>query len=166
VSGQDPYERGFEVTRRRQLDLTKLDVDNPYGAKPPPRISWRWLLALLGIVVVLAIGRSVRNSSDLRPDCTRLQVAVAESSVRTSAPDLVHWSVTGPAGTSYLVALDPHGSHRHTRTTQLRRMPSRCFDAGTIGVLAPPGRYDVTLYRVSGRAETPVVSKPVTVTGD
>ena len=177
----DPFEHGFEVAQRKRLDLPPIDIPDDAGSRwqRPARLGWRVLLILLAIVVLLAVGRAVtsRNSTGLKSDCSRVQLAVAEKSVASRSSTLLHWGATAPAGTKFVVAInartvDPTASPptatpasgTQTQVSPVQTMTTGCLTTGQFGVLVPPGRYDVTLFRVEGTTATPVVTKSVTVT--
>lgn len=160
----DPYEHGFEVAQRRRLNLRELDEDSPYGApKRPPRISWKWLLALLAVVLMLGIGRSItaRNATALKANCSKVQIGLGETSLRTHGPQLLHWAVTGAPGTRFVVAIGDPGTAAHQSTT-VQTMPRACIARGEFGVLVPPGHYPVSVTRVGDSA--PAASKTVSIT--
>jgi hypothetical protein len=177
----DPFEHGFEVAQRRRLDLPPVDLPPEPGRRwqRPARLGWRVLLLLLAVVVLLGIGRAVtaRNSTGLRSDCSRVQLALAEHSVVSRSSTLLHWAATAPVGTRYVVAVNAQSvdvavgpptavpkTGPHAQVSSVQTMGTGCLTTGEFGVLVPPGDYDVTLFRVDGTQATPVVTKQVTVT--
>ena len=168
----DPYEHGFEVAQRRRLNLPP---------EPPPqvrkrwqrpgRIGWQVIVVALGVVVLLAVGRAVtaRNATGLKADCSKFQIAVAEKTVRSRGPELLHWAVTAPAGSHFTVAIDrpAGGPNGHEQGTPLQTMDRDCLAKGQFGVLVPPGRYYVSVNRPVGGpppAEERMAYRTVTVT--
>ena len=168
----DPYEQGFEVAQRRRLNLPpEPPPEERKRWQRPSRIGWQVIVVALGVVVLLAIGRAVtsRNATGLKADCTRFQIAVAEKSVTSRGSTLLHWAVTAPAGTHFTVAIDkPAGSVTgHEQQTPLQTMSRDCLAHGQLGVLVPPGRYNVSLVRPVGGpvpVEERMAYRPVTVT--
>lgn len=177
----DPFEHGFEVAQRRRLDLPPVDTPTEPGRRwqRPARFGWRVIVALLAIVVLLGIGRAMtaRNSTGLKSDCSRVQLSLAEKSVVSRSSTLLHWAATAPVGTRFVVAINaqtlglesnpPTATPKVGARTQVgpaATMGSGCLTTGQFGVLMPPGRYDVTLFRVGGTQATPVVTREVTVT--
>jgi hypothetical protein len=163
----DPYEHGFEVAQRRRLNLP---VDPPAEHRKrwqrPGRLGWQVLVVALGVVVLLAIGRAMtaRNATGLKADCNRAQLAVAEKTVVSRGPALLHWAATAPSGTRFFVAITPVGSSTPAQATPMETMTGKCLARGEFGVLVAPGRYVVRLIRLVGPTETTVASRPVTVT--
>jgi hypothetical protein len=164
----DPYEHGFEVAQRRRLDLPPEPEPERHSRwQRPGRVGWQVLVVLLGIVVLVAIGRAMtaRNATNLRADCTHMRLAVAEDSVVSRGSSLLHWAATAPSGTRFVVAIDPAGSARHAQVTPAQSMGGGCLARGEFGVLVPPGDYDVTLLRLDGDTETKMATRSVSVTG-
>ena len=166
----DPFERGFEVAQRRRLDLPPEPTqDDRKRWQRPGRLGWQVIVIALGVVVLLAIGRSVtaRNATGLKADCTKFQLAVGEKSVVSRGPALLHWAVTAPVGSRYVVAISkPEGSvNGQQQGTREQVMGKDCLARGQFGVLVPPGRYLVELLRVvKPGAEQRMASRGVTVT--
>lgn len=167
----DPYEHGFEVAQRRRLDLPTDPIrDERKRWQRPGRIGWQVILVALGVVVLLAVGRAVtaRNATHLRADCTRFQLAIAETSLQSRGAGLLHWAVTAPAGTRFVVAIDrpPGGDGRHEQVTPVETMGSGCLAHGQFGVLVPPGSYQVGLVREvqPGDRQERMASRRLTVT--
>jgi len=167
----DPFERGFEVAQRRRLDLPPEPVDDERKRRQRPgRLGWQVILIALGVVVLLAVGRSVtaRNATALKADCTKFQLAVGEKSVVSRGPALLHWAVTAPAGARFSVAISkPQGSvNGQEQGTRELVMGKGCIARGAFGVLVPPGHYLVELLRPvnPGNAEQRMAFRNVTVT--
>ena len=167
----DPFEHGFEVAQRRRLDLPLEPInDERRRWQRPGRIGWQVIVAALGVVVLVAIGRSVtaRNATGLKANCTKFQLAAGEKSVPSRSATLLHWAATAPAGTRFVVAIDRAGSAAtaHAQATPVQTMGSGCLAHGQFGVLVPPGSYRLTLIRAgdAANADEPVASRPVTVT--
>ena len=164
----DPYEHGFEVAQRRRLDLPPEPLAAPARKRwqRPGRVGWQVIVVALGVVVLLAIGRAVtaRNATDLKPDCSHFQLAVAEKTIESRGPALLHWATTAPAGTRYEVAIRPPDGLLHAQTTPPQAMSAGCLAHGQFGVLVPPGHYDVVFLELDGQAVKEVASRPVTVT--
>jgi hypothetical protein len=163
----DPYEHGFEVAQRRRLHLP---LDPPPESRKrwqrPGRLGWQVLVVALGVVVLLAVGRAItaRNATRLKPSCSQLQLAVAETSVVSRGAGLLHWAVTGPAGMTFQVAIEPPGGRSHAQISPAQVMPAQCLARGQFGVLVPAGRYTVVYIRRHGQVDERVGARPVTVT--
>jgi hypothetical protein len=181
ASPPDPFEHGFEVAQRRRLALPPVDVPPEPGGRwqRPARFGWRVVVALLAIVVLLGIGRAMtaRNSTGLKSDCSRVQLALGDSSVASRSSTLLHWAATAPVGTKFVVAINARtldattmpptatpATGTQTQVGPVQTMGSGCLTTGQFGVLMPPGHYDVTLFRLDGTQATPVATRPVTVT--
>jgi hypothetical protein len=164
----DPYEHGFEVAQRRRLDLPVEPPPQEHRRwQRPGRLGWQVVVAALGVVALLAIGRAVtaRNATGLKPNCSRLALAVAEKTVQSHGPALLHWAATGPKGTKFIVAIEPSDGLARAQVSPDQVMPGGCLAHGQFGVLVPPGDYDVVLMRLDGKAAQQVAHRPVTVTG-
>lgn len=166
----DPFERGFEVAQRRRLDLPP---EPTHGERKrwqrPSRFSWQVIVGALGLVVLVAIGKAVtaRNATGLKADCTKFQLAVAEKSVQSRSSTLLHWAVTAPAGTRFVVAISkPGGSATGQEQGIEQSMGKGCLAHGQFGVLVPPGHYLVELLRVvnPGNVEQRMAFRDITVT--
>ena len=122
----DPYERGFEVARRGRLDLPPEPTRDERTRWQRP--GWQVTLLALGVVVLLAVGKSVtaRNATGLKANCAKFQLAVAEKSVPSHGDSPLHWAATAPAGTRFVVAIDkPAGSaNGHEQVTRVETMSS------------------------------------------
>ena len=167
----DPFERGFDSAQRRRLDLPPEPTkDERKRWQRPGRLGWQVIVGALGVVLLLSIGRAVtaRNATGLKADCKRFQLAVGEKSVVSRGPTLLHWAVTAPVGTRYVVAIaKPGGSaHGQEQGTREQVMGSGCLAHGQFGVLVPPGHYLVELLRVGnpGNVEERMAFRDVTVT--
>jgi hypothetical protein len=174
----DPYQYGFDVAQRRRIPLPEIPEEGQRRRRPP-RDTWKWVLGGLAVVTGVAIGRGVaaRNATALSADCHRFQVAVGEKSVVSHSSHLLHWAVTGPAGTSYVVALNARslsvsgdvanavpGVGSAGQASRVQKLGHGCLATGVFGVLLPPGRYDVTLFQVDVVTAIPVAHTSVTVT--
>ena len=167
----DPFERGFEVAQRRRLDLPPEPTkDERKRWQRPGRLGWQVIVGALGLVLLVAIGRAVtaRNATGLKADCKRFQLAVGEKTVASRGPTLLHWAVTAPAGTRFIVAIaKPGGSAQgQAQGTHEQVMSGECLAHGQFGVLVPPGHYVVELRRVvdPGNVEERLAFRDVTVT--
>ena len=164
----DPYEHGFEVAQRRRMHLPPEPLTSPGRGRwqRPGRVGWQVLLVALGVVVLLAVGRAVtaRNATGLKADCSRLQLATAETSVQSRGPQLLHWAVTGPRGTRFQVAIQPPDGLLHAQFSPAQSMPGGCLARGQFGVLVPPGRYEVVYLRLDGKVMQQIAQRALTVT--
>jgi hypothetical protein len=163
----DPYEHGFEVAQRRRLDLPlEPPPEERKRWQRPGRLGWQVVVVALGVVVLLAVGRAVtaRNATGLKASCSRLQLAVAEKTVRSRGPELLHWAVTGPKGIRFMVAIQPPDGLLHAQISPTQTMPGGCIARGQFGVLVPPGRYEVVFMRLDGEAAERIAQRPLTVT--
>jgi hypothetical protein len=168
----DPFEHGFEVAQRRRLNLPpEPPPEDRKRWQRPTRLGWQVIVVALGVVVLLAVGRAVtaRNATGLKGDCKKVQLAVAEKSVQSRGAGLLHWAATAPAGTRFVVAIDSLGgdANGHAQVTPTQTMGSGCLAHGQFGVLVPPGRYNVSVYRAVGApvpVEERLASRSVTVT--
>jgi len=168
----DPFERGFESAQRRRLDLPPEPTSEERKRwQRPGRLGWQVILIALGVVVLLAVGRAVtaRNATGLHANCAKFQLAVAEKSVPSRGATLLHWAVTAPAGTRFVVSLNRPGVSLDRGDQQSSRevtMSSKCLAHGQFGVLVPPGRYELSLLRVGlpGGVVQRQAVHPVTVT--
>ena len=167
----DPFEHGFEVAQRRRLDLPPEPTkDERKRWQRPGRLGWQVIVGALGLVLLVAIGKAVtaRNATGLKADCKRFQLAVGEKTVASRGPTLLHWAVTAPAGTRFIVAIaKPGGSAQgQEQGTREQVMGSGCLVHGQFGVLVPPGHYLVELLRVvdPGNVEERLAFRDVTVT--
>ena len=168
----DPYEHGFEVAQRRRLDLPPEPTKEERKRwQRPGRVGWQVIVFALGVVVLVAVGKAVtaRNATGLKADCTKFQLAVAEKSVQSRSSTLLHWAVTAPAGTRFVVSINPRGASftdPRQQSTQDLTMSKDCLARGQFGVLVPPGSYQVNLLRVvnPGNAEQRMAFRDVTVT--
>ena len=148
----DPFERGFESAQRRRLDLPPEPTqDERKRWQRPGRLGWQVIVVALGVVVLIAVGRSVtaRNATGLKPDCKRFQLAVGEKTVVSHGPALLHWAATAPAGTRFYVAIaqvdgSVNGFEQRTRE---QTMSGDCIARGQFGVLVRPGHYLVELLQ-------------------
>lgn len=183
---RDPYEQGFETVQRRRAQLAAGGVPSaPYQpqAKPPPRPTWRWLLAAIALVIVVAGVRGGLSSHPpaLRKSCTTPAFALSGGSVKVR--HLVRWSVTGPPGTRFALAvgvasftLAPSGKllpvadgpHPTQVVTPVDVLGRGCTGNGAFGVSVPAGRYAVRMFVVTGHGATaaarPVATKTLVVT--
>ena len=164
----DPYEHGFEVAQRRRLDLPPEPLIPPDRKRwqRPGRLGWQVIVVALAVVVLLGIGRAVtaRNATGLKADCSRLQLAVAEKSLTSRGPQLLHWAVTGPKGTRFQVAIQPPDGLVHAQLSPAQTMSDGCLARGQFGVLVPPGSYQVVYLRLDGQAVQRIAARPVKVT--
>jgi hypothetical protein len=165
----DPFERGFDVAQRRRLDLPPEPAkDERRRWQRPGRLGWQVIVGALGLVLLFAIGKAAtaRNATGLKADCTRFQIAVAEKSVPSRSATLLHWAVTSPAGTRFVVAIDTTSgsSPAHAQAAPGETMGKGCLSHGQFGVLVPPGTYRVDLLTVGGVLDKLVASRAVTVT--
>src|SRR3954470_13646923 len=103
----------------------------------PGRIGCEVIVAALGVVVLVAVGRAAtaRNATGLKANCAKFQIAIGEKSVPSRGATLLHWAVTAPAGTPYVVAIDrPGGSvNGHEQATREAAMGSGCLARGQFG---------------------------------
>ena len=165
----DPFERGFELAQRRRLDLPLEPSEQERKRwQRPGQFGWQVIVGALGLVLLVAIGKAVtsRNATGLKADCSRMQLSVAEKTVPTRGATLLHWAVTAPAGTRFVVGIDSATGdvNGHAQATPEQAMSKGCLAHGQFGVLVPPGTYRVVLVRVSGALQERVASKSVTVT--
>lgn len=169
----DQFEQGFEAAQRRRLNLPpELPPEQHKRWQRPGRVGWQVILVALGFVLLLAVGRAVsaRNATGLKADCAKFQLAVADSSVRSRGSTLLQWAATAPAGTRFVVGIDrPGGSvTAHEQVTPVQTMTKDCLAHGQFGVLVPPGRYLLALYREvqPGNVEERMALRDVTVTAN
>jgi len=167
----DPFEHGFEVAQRRRLDLPLEPMqDERRRWQRPGRIGWQVIVAALAVVVLVAVGKAAtaRNSTGLKANCAKFQLAAGEKSVPSRGATLLHWAATAPAGTRFVVAIDRPGgdANGHAQVTPVQTMAKGCLAHGQFGVLVPAGRYRLTLLRevAPANAEELMAFRPVTVT--
>jgi hypothetical protein len=167
----DPFEHGFEVAQRRRLDLPLEPMrDERRRWQRPGRIGWQVIVAALGVVVLVAVGRAAtaRNATGLKANCAKFQIAVGEKSVPSRGATLLHWAVTAPADTRFAVAIDRPGgdANGHAQVAPVQTMGKGCLAHGQFGVLVPPGSYLLSLLREVGpaNAEERMAFRAVTVT--
>jgi hypothetical protein len=128
------------------------------------------------VIILLRAGQQGSSPPPLRTSCTT--PAFALSSYDVSGHTTVRWAVTGPARSSFVLAIgaralrpgpggrgvDPVPDRGVTasevRTTGLQRLGAGCTANGTFGVALPPGHYAVRLFRVAG-AGTPGTTSAV-----
>lgn len=178
-SPHDPYQYGFDVGQRRRLPLPDLPDEDLRRRRRPPRDTWKWVIGGLAVVTAVAIGRGIagRHATSLTADCHRLQVAVGEKSVPSRGAELLHWAVTAPAGTRYVVAVNARtltvsGDVANAvpivgtagQASRVHTMGHGCLDTGVFGVLLPPGTYAVTLFDVGAAAPVEAAHTSVKVT--
>jgi hypothetical protein len=175
----DPYEHGFEAVQRQRLELPPISPEGQ-AIKQPPRISWKWLVGGLAVVVAIGLGRGVtaNNSSSLTADCTHDRVAVADKSITSKGSEVLHWSATAGHGArlavglnAATVTLDSTGQPMATpagaggsQVSRLQTIGTECLARGVFGVLLAPGTYSVTLFTFTGDSATPVASTRLRVT--
>src|SRR4051794_9121395 len=121
---------------------------------------------------------------ELTTSCTTPAIALSTTTQRQH--HTVRWSVTGPGGSIFeltlgvsrvdvasggrLVFVPENGGDQKTeqRAGHQQTMPKSCKASGAFGVLVPPGKYTVRMFRLSGPVTAPTVtavaSAPLTVT--
>lgn len=144
----------------------------------PPRLGLVFgLFALILITTVVQSGRD--RPPELAADCANSRLVLSTASVRQGNP--VRWTATGPEDGTVLLGID---IARVTRTSDgaLKGQPvsgksieqtqraakeqrlTGCRGSGVFGVVVPPGKHTVTLFRLSGSGGSPAASAPLEVT--
>jgi hypothetical protein len=147
------------------------------GLRPPPRPNWKWALAAVVLVVVVASVRgATRSGPVLAANCTHPAIAVSPSSVSANSATLIRWSATGPAGQRVVVAvgadaLTIRGDQANLAAGSAGQVASsvqsighNCLVRGGFGITLPVGQYRVKLFEVGGANATPVASTSLAVT--
>ena len=160
----DPYEYGFEVVQRQRQPLPDLPADPKGRGRGRGRDTWKWTFAGLLILTAIAISRGVQSTHEgsLKPDCGRVQVKVASSTVVSRGDQLLRWSATSAPGVRYVVAVNASSvtlagdvatavpaAGAAGQASRLQTMGHGCLGRGSFGVLLAPGTYPVTFFRVS-----------------
>lgn len=181
-SAPDPYEHAFEATQQRRLaretPLSHADQPESMLGKPPPRLSWKWLVGALALALLVAVVRSGGTGPPaLKADCAAPAFALSTHAVTHGSTTVVRWSATGPARQRFFLAIGaeridvtlhrveavPPPGRRSQLASDLHTWGRSCVDHGSFGVALPAGPYTIALYELDPAAAFEVAKQPFTV---
>ena len=182
-SAPDPYEHAFEAAQQRRLaretPLSNADDPPPLIGKPPPRLSWKWLVAALAAALVIGVIRSGGTAPPkLVADCAHPAFAVSTQSVKAQSTTVVRWSATGPVGQRFFLAIGaqridvtptrvtavPEPGRHSQVASKINTWGKSCLDHGEFGVALPAGSYAIGLYLLDPTSAREAAKQPFTVT--
>jgi len=180
-SAPDPYEHAFDAAQQRRLaretPLSHAD-EPPLTGKPPPRLSWKWLVAALGLALLIGVVRQGGSGPPkLATDCAHPAFALSTHSVKARSTTVVRWSATGAAGQRFFLAIGAQridvtptrvtavpAPGRHSQVaSSIHRWGKSCVAHGDFGVALPAGSYGISLYLFSPPAARNAADQPFVV---
>ena len=128
------------------------------------------IIAVILVTVIIIVASQGGSPPALRTSCTT--PAFALSTYNTPDHHAVQWSVTGPKGMLYQLTVGVRGftsrddalvvipdsglTQKQTQAASPQlTMPNNCRNSGTFGVIVPPGKYQVRLFRLTGTKQQP-----------
>jgi hypothetical protein len=181
-SAPDPYEHAFEAAQQRRLaretPLSHADQPESVLGKPPPRLSWKWIVGALAVALLIAVVRAGGTGPPpLKADCGRPSFALSTHDVGYHSTTVVRWSAAGPPGQRFFLAIGaqridvapnrvqavPQPGQRSQLASDIHTWGTTCLDHGNFGVALPPGSYTIALYELDPAAAFEVAMQPFTV---